>query len=105
MDFRFELDGKPVVVPRNFQFDLQLCGKLNMQYGFVGDGHQIEDGYFFAGVNEKGLAIAELYYLNESEYSVECDDNKLNLALYEFILYGYWELLLMLMNCMKELIK
>jgi choloylglycine hydrolase len=88
MDFGFQLDGGPVVIPRNHQWELQLGGSYETEYGFVGTGRKINNDYILAdGVNEKGLAIAELYYLNEADYITEADKNKLNLAPHEFIMW------------------
>ncbi|MFQ7654661.1 MAG: linear amide C-N hydrolase [Enterococcus gallinarum] len=68
MDFAFLLDGEPIVMPRGYQWSLQLGGQVTNTYGFVGTGKQLEEFLFIDGVNEKGLTIAELYFSNEAVY-------------------------------------
>ncbi|MGX0243443.1 penicillin V acylase-like amidase (Ntn superfamily) [Staphylococcus capitis] len=36
MDFAFEFNGIPTVVPRHYQYQLDLESELRLQYGFVG---------------------------------------------------------------------
>lgn len=85
MDFGFELNGLPIAIPRNYESSFHFEGNLKTTYGFVGTGQKI-GGYMFAdGVNEKGLAIAELYYLNEASYKTEPVDGKINLTQDEFL--------------------
>lgn len=86
-DFSFPYAAQPVVIPRQFQWTSDLGTSLTFPYGFVGGARQ-EDNYFFAdGVNEKGVAIATLYYPNQAEYAKEADPAKLNLAPHEFIMW------------------
>lgn len=87
MDFGFELSGKPVVIPRNYSWERQLGGTETVRYGFVGTGRKLADYLFADGVNEKGLAIAELYYPNEAIYLPTSVKNKINLAPHELILW------------------
>lgn len=92
MDFGFELDGRPVVIPRNYGWKLQLGGEYLTKFGFVGTGKNVGSYIVAEGVNEKGLAIAELYFLNEATYSDVQDPDLLNLAPHEFIMWVLGEL-------------
>lgn len=92
MDFGFQLDGRPTIIPRNYEWQRQLGGSQKFRYGFVGTGRDL-NGYILAdGVNEKGVAIAELYFLNEAEYQTESLEGKLNLAPHEFIMWVLGEI-------------
>lgn len=92
MDFGFELEGRPVVIPRNYSWQLSTGGHHTTRYGFVGTGRNL-DGYFLAdGMNEHGLAIAELYHPNEASYSADTVDGSVNLAPHEFVMWLLGEL-------------
>ena len=87
MDFGFKLEGRPVVIPRNYTWKKENGGEVTSHYGFVGTGRELE-GYFFAdGMNEHGLSVAELYHLNEATYHDTTEAGKINLAPYEFIMW------------------
>lgn len=92
MDFGFELDGRPVVIPRNYVWALQLGGEYKTKFGFVGTGKNVGNYIVADGMNEKGLAMAELYFLNEAIYNEQQDPNLLNLAPHEFIMWVLGEL-------------
>lgn len=87
MDFGFQLDGKPIVLPKNHKWQLQLGGEHVIKYGFVGTGRKLDEYFFADGVNEKGVAVAELYFLNEAKYSNEARKDKINLAPHELIMW------------------
>lgn len=87
MDFGFELNGKPIVMPRNYERNCYFGGKEKIRYGFVGTGRKLDDYLFADGVNEVGLAIAELYYPNEAEYQPKEIAGKINVAPHEFIVW------------------
>lgn len=92
MDFGFELDGRPIAMPRNHAWTTHFGQKQQSPYGFVGTGRKLEEYFFADGVNEKGLSIAELYFLDEAKYVPEPVENKLNLAPHEFILWVLGEI-------------
>lgn len=87
MDFGFELGGKPIVIPRNYEQTYYFGNTEKTRYGFVGTGRKLDDYLFADGVNEKGLSIAELYYPREASYQSEVTDGKINLAPHEFIMW------------------
>lgn len=86
MDFGFQLEGKPVVIPRNYTWNHQN-ENLKTHYGFIGTGRNLGEYFLADGVNEKGLAVAELYFLNEAKYSSTAQEGKVNLAPHEFIMW------------------
>lgn len=87
MDFAFELDAVPVVIPRNYQLNFELAPAIKTTYGFVGSGKKLTEYMVADGVNEKGLAMAELYFLHEAVYSATPVSDKLNLAPQELIMW------------------
>lgn len=87
MDFGFQLEGRPVVIPRNYVWKKQFNGSQQTKYGFLGTGRNLGEYFLADGINEKGLAIAELYFLNEAKYSSEEKEASINLAPHEFIIW------------------
>lgn len=85
MDFGFELHGQPIIIPRDYHWQLELGGEIATKYGYVGTGRKMENFLFADGVNEKGLAIAELYFPNEAKYESKPVEGKINLAPHEII--------------------
>lgn len=86
MDFSFELDAKPIFIPRNFSFDSHVSGSnFKSEYAFIGAGRDMK-GYLFAdGVNEKGFAIATLYFEENASFSKNKHSSKFNLAPEELV--------------------
>lgn len=67
MDFAFELNGRPVVIPRKQHFPSDAGGAgYDTQYGFVGAGRNMGNYVLVDGVNEKGLSAAALYFSGEA---------------------------------------
>ncbi|MGO2083966.1 choloylglycine hydrolase family protein [Vagococcus sp.] len=89
MDFAFPLEAKPTYLPRNYQWKSCLDARSHQnKYGFIGAGRLLGESYFVAdGVNEKGLAVAELYLPGEVNYRKNKKEEALNLAPHEFILW------------------
>lgn len=87
MDFGFQLEGRPVAIPRKYAWKKQFGETQRTKYGFLGTGRNLGEYFLADGVNEKGLAIAELYFLNEAKYSSEAKENYVNLAPHEFIIW------------------
>lgn len=86
MDFGFQLDGRPVVIPRNYEWKHQQEVQKT-KYGFIGTGRNLGEYFLADGVNEKGLAVAELYFLNEAKYHESTQAGKVNMAPHEFIMW------------------
>lgn len=89
MDFAFPLEARPTFLPRNYQWKSSVKSHdYKNQYGFVGAGRLLGTSYFVAdGVNEKGLAAAELYLPGEVSYRKNAKEGALNLAPHEFIIW------------------
>ncbi|MFS7409624.1 choloylglycine hydrolase family protein [Carnobacterium maltaromaticum] len=88
MDFAFDLDARPTICPRNYQWisgvdELSYTGK----YAFVGAGKDVEHLLFADGVNEHGLSCAALYLPGEAVYGPVAKPNKVNLAPHDFLLW------------------
>lgn len=89
MDFSYPLEAQPVFIPRNYTWNTSTDKtKFTNKYGFVGTGRGLGGTYFVAdGVNEMGLAVAELYLPGEAVYHKRASNEKLNLAPHEFIVW------------------
>ncbi|WP_125768531.1 choloylglycine hydrolase family protein [Lapidilactobacillus wuchangensis] len=87
MDFGFELNGHPIAIPRHYQWQSQLGETYTFKYGFIGIGRKLDDYLFADGVNEHGLAVAELYFAGEAAYAEVVPDKKGQLAAHEFIMW------------------
>lgn len=86
MDFAFELDGRPVVIPRRQHFNSDAGGSgYDTQYGFVGAGRNLGNYILVDGVNEKGLSAAALYFSGEASYATALQANKVNIAPHEVL--------------------
>lgn len=81
MDFSFELNGKPIYIPRNHEFKSLVPETSFMtKYGFIGVGKNI-NGYIFAdGFNEEGFSIASLYFEKNAQYSKNSQPGRLNIS-------------------------
>lgn len=81
MDFSFELDARPTYIPRGYKFEtLESDKKYEAKYGFIGAGREVGRYLFADGVNEKGFAIASLYFEKNSKYNKEIKKDVLNIA-------------------------
>ncbi|MBS0937881.1 choloylglycine hydrolase family protein [Lactiplantibacillus plantarum] len=69
MDFSFELNAKPVFIPKSFTFNSHIEGSsFKSTYGFIGAGRDV-NGYIFAdGLNSQGFGIATLYFEGNAHY-------------------------------------
>jgi choloylglycine hydrolase len=85
MDFSFPIEGNPVFLPRDYSW--HVFGKeMTNKYSMLGTGRGIAGNYIFTdGINEHGLAIAELYLPGEASYNKNEVKGKNNLAPWEFL--------------------
>ena len=58
MDFAFEFNGIPTIVPRHYHYQFDLDSDTRLEYGFVGTNLKVGRYRFGDGINEKGLAIS-----------------------------------------------
>ncbi|CRH18610.1 choloylglycine hydrolase family protein [Carnobacterium maltaromaticum] len=93
MDFSFPLDFDVVYLPKKNEWVSEADKeKHQSKYGMLGAGRLLGTSYFVAdGVNEHGLAIAELYLPQKAVYQKELDSEKINLAPHEFITWALGE--------------
>lgn len=87
MDFAFEFNGIPTVVPRHYQYQFDLESELRLQYGFVGTNLKVGRYRFGDGINEHGVAISNHYFTGEASYSNHRRYGYFNLAPEEFIVW------------------
>ena len=82
LDLEYRFNEKVVITPRNYNVK-----NINIKYAMIGMAN-VSDNYplYADAANEKGLAMAGLYFPNNAYYN-EPMKNKINLAPYEFILY------------------
>lgn len=81
MDFSYELDPEVYVSPSNFEWNNSINNtKINNKYKFIGTGQNLGKITFADGFNEKGLAIAALYFQGFAQFSNYIDPNKLNIG-------------------------
>ncbi|KRK98881.1 Choloylglycine hydrolase [Secundilactobacillus odoratitofui DSM 19909 = JCM 15043] len=85
MDFAFELDGRPVVIPRHQTFTNDPEDSYTTTYSFVGAGRNFGHYILVDGVNEHGLSAAALYFSGEASYAPAPVDGKVNLAPHEVL--------------------
>ncbi|CAJ1229300.1 putative protein YxeI [Levilactobacillus zymae] len=83
MDFAFELNGRPMFMPRNRTVKGD-AGDFTTTYGFVGAGRSLGHELFVDGVNEKGLGVAALYFPGNTAYVDQAASDKLGLAPHDF---------------------
>ncbi|MBS0953585.1 choloylglycine hydrolase family protein [Lactiplantibacillus plantarum] len=85
MDFSFELNAKPIFIPKDFTFNSHIeDSSFKTMFGFVGAGRDV-NGYIFAdGLNAHGFGIATLYFEGNAHYGRK-KKNFLNLAPEELV--------------------
>lgn len=90
MDFSFPLNPDIVYLPRDYTWVSNADNvEHQAKYGLLGAGRMLESTYLVTdGVNEHGLAIAELYLPQKAVYQKEIDEQKINLAPHEFIIWA-----------------
>lgn len=82
LDLEYRFNEKVVITPRNYNVK-----NIDIKYAMIGMATVSDDYPLYAeAANEKGLAMAGLYFPNNAYYN-EPMKNKINLASYEFILY------------------
>ncbi|MFV0352982.1 MAG: choloylglycine hydrolase family protein [Oscillospiraceae bacterium] len=90
MDFAFELDATISYMPKEYNWasSLSIAQKFKTKYAFIGAGRNMGGQYYFVdGVNQHGLAMAELYFPGEAKYHADTQDQKINLAPQELVLW------------------
>lgn len=92
LDYEFSYGEKITITPRNYPFKFRYLKENNNHYAIIGMAH-IENNYplYYEAMNEKGLAIAGLNFVNNAKYN-EVINSKNNVCQFELIPY-------ILINC------
>lgn len=87
LDYEFSYGEKVTIVPRRYPFHFRHLGLNDNHYAIIGMAH-IDNDYpmFYDAMNECGLGMAGLNFVGNASYN-DVDDNKENVAQYEFIAY------------------
>lgn len=89
MDFTMAFDESLNLIPRNFSW-YSVCDKKEYisKYATLGMSVVLNNHPILAdGVNEKGLCCATLYFPGFAQYSKELNDEKINIAPYDFVYF------------------
>ena len=85
LDYEFSYGDEVVVMPRNFPLHFRSMGEMNSHYAMRGMAYVAgEYPLFYDAVNEKGLCMAGLNFV-ENAYYREPVQGKDNVAQFEFI--------------------
>ncbi len=88
MDFSYDLSPDMVLYPRNSQLHFtMLTEQLKDHYAFMGLSKDIGTYICADGINEHGLAVAELYFEDYAKYAPAPVEGKTNLGCHEFLLW------------------
>ncbi len=87
LDYDFPFDNQIIILPRNYELNFTGSLSVKSHSAIMGSGI-IVDGYplLFEGVNESGLCVAALNFSSNAVYD-KPQDNKENIASFEFITY------------------
>ena len=85
LDYDCSFDEQVTITPRRFPLVFRDKFTSNVHYSMIGMAH-IENGYplYYDAVNEMGLAMAGLNFVNDTYYNPKTD-GKDNIAQFEFI--------------------
>lgn len=85
LDYEFTYGENITITPRSFSLAFRNIGVMQKHYAIIGMAH-IAGGYplYYDAVNEKGLCIAALNFVDNAVYSQVCN-GKENVAHFEFI--------------------
>ena len=69
MDFSYELDPHIYIVPKNYKWNNYAnTYTISNRYKYIATGQDIEGHIFTDGLNEKGLAVAALYFYGYANF-------------------------------------
>lgn len=87
LDYEFSYGDEVTITPRNYRFRFREMGEVAYHYAIIGVAH-VEDDYplYYDAINEKGLAIAGLYFVGNAHYN-KTKIGKDNVAQFELIPY------------------
>lgn len=87
LDIEKGFNERILITPRSYEINFHAHKKLKIHYAILGIGTLVNNYPLYAdAINEKGLAIAGLKFINNAKYFARKKD-KINIASYELILY------------------
>ena len=88
LDYEFSYGDEVTITPRNYTFHFREKGDLTSHHAIIGMAYVVENyPLYYDAINEKGLAIAGLNFVQNAKYSSTLEKNKDNIASYELIPY------------------
>lgn len=88
LDYDFSYGESVVITPRNFPIHLRKESDINTHYAIIGMATVINNTpLYFEGINDKGLGVAGLNFVNNAHYNSTLSKDKKNIAQFEFIPY------------------
>lgn len=85
LDYDFSYGDEVTITPRNFELKFREEKSIKNHYAMIGMAHVAEDcPLYYDAVNEKGLGMAGLNFVDNAVYRKSADD-KDNIAHFEFI--------------------
>ncbi len=101
MDFTLDMNQEVIIIPRHYQWNNITGEIINTKHATVGMGINHQGRIIMGdGVNEAGMTCATLYFPGFATYSQSIDDNKTNLAPFDFVAWSLTQF-----NSVKELKK
>lgn len=89
MDFTMDLNQEVMIVPRYYHWENITGETIMSKQAVVGVGINHQGRVVMAdGLNEAGMACAALYLPGFAVYSENIDDNKTNLAPFDFVIWS-----------------
>ncbi|KAA0820725.1 choloylglycine hydrolase family protein, partial [Bacillus sp. AY2-1] len=89
MDFALDFNQEVIIVPRRYQWNNITGETIKAKQAVVGMGINDQGRIILAdGVNESGMTCATLYFPGFATYSNSIDDNKTNLAPFDFVAWS-----------------
>jgi choloylglycine hydrolase len=89
MDFTLDFNQEVIIVPRSYQWNNITGETIEAKQAVVGMGINHQGRIILAdGVNESGMTCATLYFPGFATYSNSIDDNKTNLAPFDFVAWS-----------------
>lgn len=86
LDYEFSYAEEVTVMPRNFPFAMRNVDDMTTHYAIIGMAFVQDLPLFYDAVNEKGLCMAGLNFVDNAYYNGVVD-GKINVAQFEFIPY------------------
>ena len=87
LDLEYSYKETVTITPRNYEFKFREVEDINSHFAIIGMAY-VANNYplYYDAINEKGLGMAGLNFPENADYK-EIEDNKNNIAPFEFIPY------------------